>query len=219
MTHLHFRAGCDKTGQVKQIGKSVKMKALFVVIPLLIIGGIALVVWYMVARQQAEAKYHAGLARSIEIGSDAFADNGDIPAEFSCEGEGISPPLRWSNLPEGTRSLVLLVTDEDLPSPGLNLFKIVHWVLYNIPSGVAELGSGVTGAELSELGIEVGPNWSREMRYYPPCPVSGRHRYVFRLYALDVDAIAPRTNDRKGVLSAMKDHVIAYDELNGLYAK
>jgi len=197
----------------------MKMRALFVVIPLLIVGGAAFLVWRMAARQQAEAKYHAGLVRSIKINSDAFEDNGDIPAEFSCEGEGISPPLRWSNLPEGTRSLVLLVTDEDLPSPGFSLFKIVHWVLYNIPSDVTELGSGVTGAELRDLGIEVGPNWSREARYYPPCPVSGRHRYVFRLYALDVDAIEPRTTDRKGVLGAMEDRVIAYGELSGFYAK
>jgi len=197
----------------------MKMRVMLVAIPLLIVGGIAVLVWRMVARQQAEVEYHAGLARSIKISSAAFEDNGDIPTEFSCEGKGISPPLRWTNLPEGTQSLVLLVTAEDLPSPGLSLFKIVHWVLYNIPSDVTELGPGVTGAELSELGIAVGSNWSRETRYYPPCPVSGRHRYVFRLYALDVDAIAPRTNDRKGILSAMEDHVIAYGELNGFYAK
>jgi Raf kinase inhibitor-like YbhB/YbcL family protein len=219
MTHLHFCAGCDKTGPVRQARESMKMRALFVVIPLLIVGGLVLLVWRMVARQQAEAKYHAGLARSIKISSAAFEDGGDIPTEFSCEGQGISPPLEWAYLPEGTQSLVLLVTDEDLPSPSLSLFKIVHWVLYNIPRDVTELGPGVTGAELSELGIAVGPNWSREMCYYPPCPVSGRHRYVFRLYALDVDAIAPRTNDRKGVLSTMEDHVIAYGELSGFYAK
>lgn len=195
------------------------MRVMLVAIPLLIVGGIAVLVWRMAARQQAEAKYHAGLVRSIKISSAAFEDNGDIPTEFSCEGKGISPPLKWTDLPEGTQSLVLLVTDEDLLSPSLGLFKIVHWVLYNISGDVTELGSGVTGAELSELGIAVGPNWSRETRYYPPCPVSGRHRYVFRLYALDVDAIAPRTNDRRGVLSAMEDHVIAYGELNGFYAK
>ena len=195
------------------------MRVMLVAIPLLIVGGIAVLVWRMAARQQAEAKYHVGLDRSTEISSAAFADNGDIPAEFSCEGEGMSPPLKWSNLPEGTRSLVLLVTDEDLPTPNLSLFKIVHWVLYNIPVDVTGFDPGVTGAELSELGIEVGPNWSRETEYYPPCPVSGRHRYVFRLYALDVEAIQPRTNDRKGVLSAIENHVIAYGELSGFYEK
>ena len=195
------------------------MRVVLVAIPLLILGGIAVLVWRMAARQQAEAKYHAGLVRALRISSDAFEDNGDVPSKFSCEGEGISPPLKWSDLPEGTRSLVLLVTDEDLPTPGFSLFKIVHWVLYNIPSDVTGLAPGVTGAELSELGIEVGPNWSREARYYPPCPVSGRHRYVFRLYALDVDAIQPETDNRQGVLRAMENHVLAYGELNGFYAK
>jgi Raf kinase inhibitor-like YbhB/YbcL family protein len=197
----------------------MKMRIFLVAIPLLIVGGIAILVWRMAARQQAEARYHAGLTRALQISSDAFEDNGDIPSDCSCEGKGISPLLKWSNLPKGTRSLVLLVTDEDLPTPGFSLFKIVHWVLYNIPSGVSELVPGVTNAELSELGIEVGPNWSRETEYYPPCPVSGRHRYVFRLYALDVDAIQPETDKRQGVLGAMENHVIAYGELNGFYAK
>jgi Raf kinase inhibitor-like YbhB/YbcL family protein len=197
----------------------MRMGTVLVAIPLLIVSGMAILVWRMYARQQAETDYHARLIRSIQVSSGAFADNGDIPGEFSCEGEGISPSLKWSNLPEGTQSLVLLVTDEDLPTPSFSLFKIVHWVLYNIPSDVTGLDSGVTGEELSELGIEVGPNWSRETRYYPPCPVSGRHRYVFRLYALDIDAIRPETNNRQGVVRAMENHVIAYGELSGFYAK
>jgi Raf kinase inhibitor-like YbhB/YbcL family protein len=196
----------------------MKMRIVLAV-PLLIVGGMAILAWRMTARQQAEARYHAGLARSIQISSAVFEDNGDIPSEFSCEGEGISPPLKWSNLPEGTKSLVLLVTDEDLPTPNFGLFKIVHWVLYNIPSDLTGLDSGVTSAELNKLGIEIGANWSRETEYHPPCPVSGRHRYVFRLYALDIGAIQPETNNRQGVLKAMENHVIAYGELNGFYAK
>jgi Raf kinase inhibitor-like YbhB/YbcL family protein len=195
------------------------MKILLVGIPLLIVGGIAILVWCMYARQQAEARYHAGLIRSLQISSDAFEDNESISTEFSCEGEGISPPLKWSNLPEGARSLVMLVTDEDLPTPSLSLFKIVHWVLYNIPGDVTGLDANMSDASLSELGITVGRNWSRETRYYPPCPVYGRHRYVFRLYALDIDAIRPATNDRKGVLRAMENHVVAYGELSGFYEK
>jgi phosphatidylethanolamine-binding protein (PEBP) family uncharacterized protein len=132
----------------------MKMRIFLVVIPLLIVGGMAILVWRMRVRQQAEARHHVGLAHSLQIHSDAFEDNGDIPIEFSYQGEGISPPLKWTGLPEGTQSLVLLVTDEDLPSPGLSLFKIVHWVLYNIPSDVSELDPGVTDAGLSELGIQ-----------------------------------------------------------------
>jgi Raf kinase inhibitor-like YbhB/YbcL family protein len=188
-------------------------------IPLLIVGGVAILVWRMVARQQAEARYHAGLARSLQISSDAFEDNGDLPVDCSCEGKGISPPLKWSNLPEGTRSLALLVTDEDLPAISFPLFKIVHWMLYNIPVEMSELARGVNDAELSQLGIEVGPNWEREAQFYPACPVSGRHRYASRLYALDVDTIQPKANNRSGVLRAIENHVIAYSELNGFYEK
>ncbi|MBN1814293.1 MAG: YbhB/YbcL family Raf kinase inhibitor-like protein [Anaerolineae bacterium] len=197
----------------------MKVRILLVAIPLLVVGGVAILMWRMYATQRAEAEYHARLVRSVRISSDAFVDNGNIPTEFSCEGEGISPPLKWADLPEDTQSLVLLVTDEDLPAPGLSLFKIVHWVLYNIPGDVTGLDPGVTGTELSEVGVKVGPNWSRETRYYPPCPVSERHRYVFRLYALDVDTIQPRTDNRQGVLKAMENHVIAYGELSGFYKK
>jgi phosphatidylethanolamine-binding protein (PEBP) family uncharacterized protein len=69
------------------------------------------------------------------------------------------------------------------------------------------------------MDVKAGPNWIRETRYYPPCPVSGKHRYVFRLYALDVDAIKPEPNNRRGVLQAMADHITAYGELNGFYTK
>jgi Raf kinase inhibitor-like YbhB/YbcL family protein len=197
----------------------MRMRILLVTIPLLIVGGLVILIWRMHAGQQAEARYHSSLVRSLQVSSDAFEDQGGIPSEFSCEGEGISPPLKWADLPQGTQSLVLLVTDEDLPSPSFSLFKIVHWVLYNIPSDATGLDAGVTGAELSELGIRAGLNWSREARYYPPCPVSGRHRYVFRLYALDIDAIQPEEDNRSGVLKAMENHIIAYGKLNGFYEK
>lgn len=194
------------------------MKVLLVGIPLLlIVGGIAIL--HMYSRQQAEASYHASLVRSVQISSDAFEDNGSIPIEFSCEGERISPPLKWSNVPEGTKSLVLLVTDDELPTPRLRLFKIVHWVLYNIPRDVAELSSDATDADFGELGIVVGRNWSRETNYYPPCPLYGNHRYVFRIYALDIDTIQPETNDRRGVFKAIENRFLAYSELSGFYEK
>jgi Raf kinase inhibitor-like YbhB/YbcL family protein len=148
-----------------------------------------------------------------------FDDNGDMPVECSCEGESISPHLQWSNLPEGTKSVALLATDEDLPSDKLTLFKIVHWVLYNVPTDVTELGTGVTTQELNQMGIVVGPNWAREAAFYPPCPISGRHRYVFRVYGLDVDTLQPKTSARGDVLKAIDGHILAYGELSGFYAK
>ena len=197
------------------------MKLLFVGIPLLLmIGGIAIFLWRMYSLLQAEASYHASLVRSVQISSDAFEDKGNIPIEFSCKGEGISPPLKWSGAPEGTKSLVLLVTDDELPTARLRLFKIVHWVLYNIPNDVAELPSNATtDAAFGEWGIMAGRNWSRKTNYYPPCPLYGRHRYVFRIYALDVVRIQPETNDRRGVFKAMENHVLAYGELSGFDEK
>ena len=199
----------------------VKMKPIVLAgIPvLLVIGGMAVLLWRMVARQRAEAAYHAGLTKSIQVRSDMFEDDGDMPVECSCEGEGISPSLQWSNLPEGSRSVVLLATDEDLPADRFALFKIVHWVLVDIPTGVTALDPGVATEELNEMGIVVGPNWAREPAFYPPCPVSGRHRYVFRVYALDVDTLQPKTNARGDVLKAMDGHILAFGELSGFYAK
>jgi len=124
------------------------MMVLFVGIPLLVIvGGIT----RMYSLQQSETRFHASLVRSVQIGSDAFEDKRNIPTEFTCKGNGISPPLRWSNIPEGTKSLVLLMTDDKLPTLRLRLFKIVHWVLYNIPRDVAELPSNATDAGFGEL--------------------------------------------------------------------
>jgi Raf kinase inhibitor-like YbhB/YbcL family protein len=111
------------------------------------------------------------------------------------------------------------MTDDELPTPRLGLFKIVHWVLYNIPPDVTELPSNATDADFSEVGIVVGRNWSRETNYYPPCPLYGRHRYVFCLYALNIDTIQPETNDRRGVFKAMDSHVLAFGELSGFYEK
>lgn len=196
------------------------MKYLLISIPLLLLAvGIAVFLRRAYV-QQTEAKYHAGLEHSVQVSSDAFADGQDIPVEFTCGGEAISPPLKWSSSPANARSWVLLMTDDDLPAARFRLFQIVHWVLYNIPGDVTGLASGITDQELTRLG-QVGTNWSGETRYYPPCPVSGtgRHRYVFRLYALDVGTIQPKTNDRSGVMKAMEGHILAYGELSGFRKK
>lgn len=199
----------------------VKMKPMVLAgVPLLlIVVGLAVLIWRMNARQRAEAAFHAGLAQSIHVRSGMFEDDGDMPIECSCEGEALSPHLQWSNLPEGTKSVALLATDEDLPSDRLPLFKIVHWVLYDIPTAVTELRAGVATDELNQMGIVVGPSWAREAAFYPPCPVSGRHRYVFRVYGLDIDTLQPKTSARGDVLKAMDGHVLAYGELTGFYAK
>jgi Raf kinase inhibitor-like YbhB/YbcL family protein len=166
-------------------------------------------------RQKEENRYHAGLPRTVILESDSFSEGGHIPDAFTFRGEGISPPLAFSNLPPGAKSLALSVTDEELPVPSLPLFNIVHWGIYNIPAEIEELKEGVTGAELEAAGIRSIRNWSRETRYYPPRPLYGDHRYAFRIYALDKASLDPGIRNRDALLAAMKGRILAYGELNG----
>jgi Raf kinase inhibitor-like YbhB/YbcL family protein len=195
------------------------MRPLWLVVALLLLlGGAA--IWLGSGRaRRAEAGYHAALSPSIRLSSPAFEDYGLIPTEYSCEGRGGSPPLGWSDLPPGTRSLALIVVDVDIPSSSLRLIQFVHWVLYNIPADVAELEARVSAETLRERGIVAGRNGYGRSHYVDPCPLSGTHTYVYRLYALDVPQIQPARSGKRGVLAAMQGHVLAYGELTGLYAK
>ena len=167
--------------------------------------------------QRAEASYHSALDGSLQLSSPAFENRGRIPAELSCEGVGGSPPLHWSNVPEGTRSFVLIVTDVDIPSPRLHLMEFVHWVLYDLPGGTRALEARISLDELARLEAVMGRNGYGQRQYVSPCPVSGTHHYVYRLYALDVEALQPRTDSKGGVIKAMEGHILSYGELVGDY--
>ena len=167
--------------------------------------------------QRAEASYHDALDRSLQLSSPAFENQGRMPAEFSCEGAGGSPPLAWSNVPQGTRSFALIVTDVDIPSARLRLMEFVHWVLYDLPGDARALGARITLADLARLEAVMGRNGYGQREYVSPCPVSGTHHYVYRLYALDVEDLQPRRDSKGGVLQAMEGHVLAYSEWTGAY--
>jgi Raf kinase inhibitor-like YbhB/YbcL family protein len=175
-------------------------------IALLILAAAAGAVGWMRSRRSDDIRYHTALDRSIVVDSDAFADG---------ESESVSPPLAWSNLPPGTKSLALTVTDEDLPFPELALFHVVHWILYDIPASTDGLAAGVAGEQLDEAGILRGRTLFGRRRYLPPCPLSGRHRYAFRLYAMDADKLGHAALDRTQLLRMMRGHILAYGELNG----
>ncbi|MGH3633164.1 YbhB/YbcL family Raf kinase inhibitor-like protein [Mycobacterium sp.] len=115
-------------------------------------------------------------AAKFTVTSSAFADNAPIPAEYSCKGRNVPPPLRWENVPAGTGSLALVVDDPDAPA-GL----YVHWVVTGIPPATTEIGEGALPA-----GASVGLNSGGNAAYLGPCPPagSGVHHYRFRLYAL-----------------------------------
>jgi Raf kinase inhibitor-like YbhB/YbcL family protein len=142
----------------------------------------------------------------MKIRSPEFEHNGFIPAKFTCQGQDINPPLIIEDVPEGAKSLVLIVDDPDAP-----MTTWVHWVLFNIP---------VVGKieEDSILG-EQGLNDFGRKDYGGPCPPSGTHRYFFKIYALDARLDLRGDAGKKDVEKAMEGRILSKAELIGLYKK
>ena len=176
----------------------------------------ALVVAVGIVAGTVAAAEEAKMALRIE--SPAFAENGEIPVRFTCEGEDVSPPLSWSAPPAGTKSLALIVDDPDAPDPRAPRRTWVHWIVYAIPPGVRALDEGA-GAGALPAGARHGENdWGRA-DYGGPCPPIGRHRYFHKLYALDAVLGDLGTPDKAELERAMKGHVLAHAELVGTYEK
>jgi Raf kinase inhibitor-like YbhB/YbcL family protein len=154
----------------------------------------------------------------MKLFSAAFTDQASIPSLYTCEGKDISPALAWDDVPNNTKSLVLIVDDPDAPDPAAPKMTWVHWVLYNLPVSSAALAEAVTSASLPESTLEGLNDWKRP-GYGGPCPPIGRHRYFFKLYALDT--ILPHLGQatKADVERAMQGHVIEQTELVGTYQK
>jgi Raf kinase inhibitor-like YbhB/YbcL family protein len=143
---------------------------------------------------------------------------GAIPSRFTCDGEDVAPPLAWSGAPAGARSFALIVDDPDAPDPAAPKRTWVHWVLYDIPATVTALPEGASAASLPSGTREGTNDWGRT-GYGGPCPPIGRHRYFFKLYALDAP-LGDRGALTKGeLLRAMEVHVLESTELAGTYAR
>ncbi len=155
---------------------------------------------------------------SLSISSPAFGSSQGIPSVHTCEGKDVSPPLAWSGLPDGTRSLALVVDDPDAPDPRAPLRTWVHWVLYDIPPTAAGLPEGVEAGDLP-AGTRQGVNDWKRTGYGGPCPPVGRHRYFFKLYALDAVLPDLGTPTKAALERAMEGHVLARAELVGTYQK
>ncbi len=153
---------------------------------------------------------------SMKIASPAFADGGEIPRQYTCDGADLSPALRWEGVPAGTRSLVLIVDDPDAPNPAAPKMTWVHWVVYNIPPSVAGLPEGADAASLPPGAREGLNDWKRA-GWGGPCPPVGRHRYYFKLYALDTELPDLGLATKNKVLQAMVGHVLAEAQLVGTY--
>src|SRR5881275_360999 len=119
---------------------------------------------------------------SLQLRSSAFDHNGSIPREHTCDDKDVAPPLEWSGAPGGTKSFALIVDDPDAPDPKAPKMTYVHWVLYDIPPSVTSVGGG---AAATPSGAHEGLNDWKRRGYGGPCPPIGRHRYFFKLYALD----------------------------------
>jgi hypothetical protein len=159
-----------------------------------------------------------GAPMSLTITSSAFSQNGEIPAKYTCDGKDLCPPLAWFGLPEGTKSLALIVDDPDAPDPAAPKLTWVHWVLYNIPPGTTGLPEGVKSEELPK-GTREGLNDWKRTGYGGPCPPIGRHRYFHKLYALDVVLPDLGRATKQGLEKAMKGHILASAELVGTYKR
>jgi Raf kinase inhibitor-like YbhB/YbcL family protein len=152
---------------------------------------------------------------TIQLTSSAFTEGAPIPAKYTCDGEDVSPPLKWSNLPQGTKSVALICDDPDAP-----LGTWVHWVVYGIPATVTELPEGVPAVETIPNGARQGTNDFKRVGYGGPCPPKGRpHRYVFQLYALDAELQLSPGATKKDLVNAMKGHILAEGRLIGTYER
>ena len=155
----------------------------------------------------------------IDLSSPAFADGARLPPRFTADGEGVSPPLLWSGVPEETASLALIVEDADAPAPN----PLVHAIVWNLPPDGARLTEGAIGPDGGgdAEGTDVGRNsWFGEGWLPPdPPPGHGEHRYVFQLFAL---AETPDPGDsprRSAIVAAMSGRVLAAGILTGTYSR
>jgi Raf kinase inhibitor-like YbhB/YbcL family protein len=147
-------------------------------------------------------------ATALKVTSSAFAANQAIPSEYTCDGAQKSPPLAWSNVPKETRAIAILVEDPDAASGAFT-----HWLVTGIPSTIASLAAGATLPE----GAMAARNGKGDTGYTGPCPPSGRHRYVFHVYALDTTVPGP--GSKEDFLSSIDNHILAQGQLVGVYQK
>jgi Raf kinase inhibitor-like YbhB/YbcL family protein len=155
---------------------------------------------------------------NLQLTSTAFTDGGRIPRVHTCEGADTSPPLDWRGVPEGTRSLALIVDDPDAPDPAAPRMTYVHWVLYNLPPDSAGLPAALHNDQLPP-GTQVGLNDWGQPGYGGPCPPIGRHRYFHKLYALDTLLTGLDRPTKARLEAAMAGHVLAETALMGTYQK
>lgn len=155
---------------------------------------------------------------SMKILSPSFMHEREIPAIYTCDGLNISPSLLWSDIPAGAKSLALIVDDPDAPDPSAPKMTWVHWLLYNIPANTSGLPEGRTEKNLPAATLQGLNDWY-STAYGGPCPPIGRHRYFFKLYALDCVLPDLKKPARAALEKAMQGHVLVQASLVGLFQR
>ena len=151
----------------------------------------------------------------MQLTSTAFSQGEPIPEKYTCEGKNISPPLRWSNAPSAAQSLALIVDDPDAPGG-----TWVHWVLYDLPQTNDTLLEDLPKSQYTPQGAKQGLNDFKHLGYGGPCPPPGKpHRYMFKLYALDVALNLNPGATKRDLESAMEKHILAEGRLMGTYKR
>ncbi|OGH06154.1 MAG: phosphatidylethanolamine-binding protein [Candidatus Levybacteria bacterium RBG_16_35_11] len=146
----------------------------------------------------------------MEIKSPIFENNKEIPSKYTCDGEGINPPLTFSNIPKEAKSLVLIMDDPDAP-----MGTFTHWVIFNIDPKITEIKENSIPS-----GSTLGLNNGGGVKYVGPCPPSGTHRYFFKLYALDITlSLTGEKISNREVEAAIQNHIVKKAELLGLYTR
>jgi len=150
----------------------------------------------------------------IKITSTVFAKGGMIPANYTCDGSDISPPLKWTNVPEGTKTFAVICDDPDAP-----MGTWVHWVLFNLPADAKELTENVLPQKVLGNGAKQGMNDFGKIGYGGPCPPGGTHRYYFKFYALDTELYLEAGATKAELIKSMEGHILGEGQLMGKYER
>jgi Raf kinase inhibitor-like YbhB/YbcL family protein len=206
---------CDARRAIVRADKGKTVRRLNLLVGNLLPCAIVFALCVSLGCKQAEPDVTKGVTMKLEITSTAFANGAAIPKQYTGDGQDASPPLRWSDPPESTKSFALICDDPDAPRG-----MWVHWVLFNLPASARDLPEGVRAVEALDNKANQGKNDFGTIGYGGPAPPKGKpHRYFFKVYALDTILNLPAGATKNELLASMKDHVLAVGEIMGRYGR
>lgn len=192
-------------------GRAEKCAGRTTFIAILLFGG--LIAWAICGWLRSGMVY-AQVGTRLQVLSASFSDGGTIPARYACDGMNVSPELKWTAGPYGTRSFALIMDDPDAP------VLFTHWTVYNIPPGTRRLGEGASGSAGLPAGATEGENGFGKPGYGGPCPPAGRpHHYYFHIFALDAHLELPAGAGRRDLDAAIQRHILSSGQIAGIYRR